>query len=101
MGETLPLDLATLRQVDPNFARTMEKFQEIIEQKLAIQNDEALSEADKTERILALRLDGAKLEDLGLDFVLPGDPSIELRVSLAGFYCENTIADDTRFIIPG
>jgi E3 ubiquitin-protein ligase TRIP12 len=101
MGETLPLDLATLRQVDPNFARTMEKFQEIIEQKLAIQNDEALSEADKTERILALRLDGAELEDLGLDFVLPGDPSIELRVSLAGFYCENTIADDTRFIIPG
>lgn len=81
MGETLPLDLATLRQVDAKFARTMEKFQQMAQRKLSIQKDGTLPDNEKTEKILALRLDGAKLEDLGLDFVLPGDHSIELIVS--------------------
>lgn len=82
MGETLPLDLVTLRQVDPGLARTVDKFQKIINQKLAIQSDSDLSDAEKTQRIAALRLDGVEISDLGLDFVLPGDHSIELTVSL-------------------
>lgn len=82
MGETLPLDLTTLRQVDPGLARTVDKFQKIVDQKLAIQSDSDLSDAEKTQQIAALRLDGAEISDLGLDFVLPGDHSIELIVSL-------------------
>ncbi|GHJ87332.1 hypothetical protein NliqN6_3734 [Naganishia liquefaciens] len=78
MGEILPLDLSTLRQVDPKFAQTMDKFQQMVEQKVAIQSDETLHQSEKSEKILALRLDGVRLEELGLDFVLPGDHSIEL-----------------------
>lgn len=93
MGETLPLNLSTLRQVDPSFARTMEKFQQIAEQKVAILNDGTLQEADKEKKILALRLDGVKLEDLGLDFVLPSDHSIELVVSLTESACGFAFTD--------
>lgn len=82
MGETLPLNLITLRQVDPSLAQTVGRFQHIADQKLAIQKDSALTAEERSERMAALRLDGAEISDLGLDFVLPGDHSIELIVSL-------------------
>ncbi|KAJ9122448.1 hypothetical protein QFC22_001873 [Naganishia vaughanmartiniae] len=78
MGETLPLDSSTLRQVDPSLARTVDKLESVVNAKLAIQSDQTLSEDEKTQRINDLRLDGVAISDLGLDFVLPGAHDIEL-----------------------
>ena len=39
----------------------------------------ALSAAEKQDQIAQLTMDGCPVEDLGLDFTLPGYPNIELR----------------------
>ena len=39
----------------------------------------ALSAAEKQDQISQLTMDGCPVEDLGLDFTLPGYPNIELR----------------------
>jgi E3 ubiquitin-protein ligase TRIP12 len=82
MGEALPLDCSTLRQVDPSLARTVEKLQLVVIAKQGIETDQALTEDEKAQRINDLRLDGAEISDLGLDFVLPGAHDIELTVCL-------------------
>ncbi|KAJ9093566.1 hypothetical protein QFC19_008293 [Naganishia cerealis] len=81
MGEVLPLDSATVRQVDPTLARTIDKMETIVNAKLAIQNDGSLDENEKKQRVNDLRLDGVEISDLGLDFVLPGASDIELTTN--------------------
>uniref|UniRef100_H2YD20 E3 ubiquitin-protein ligase n=1 Tax=Ciona savignyi TaxID=51511 RepID=H2YD20_CIOSA len=64
-----------LEQVDPGMSLTFNKLKRLLHQRLLIEQD---GTDGAQERINAITMDGCRLEDLGLDFLLPGFPNIEL-----------------------
>ncbi|KAI8996413.1 hypothetical protein BD414DRAFT_455102 [Trametes punicea] len=72
LGEEVPLTLETLKRVDPELAASLLKIQNLA--------TVAKSQNEKLRRKLATieDLDGVSVEDLGLDFTVPGY-DIELR----------------------
>lgn len=70
--------LGLVRTVDEDLARSLTKIQEYAEMKQHIEQDNHLSPAQKARAIQKILVDGAKIEDLMLDFNLPGYPAIEL-----------------------
>uniref|UniRef100_A0A1Q3F208 E3 ubiquitin-protein ligase n=1 Tax=Culex tarsalis TaxID=7177 RepID=A0A1Q3F208_CULTA len=79
LAEENSLALSDLDQVAPEVQGTLLRLNEIVKQRDLIQADPGLDAMEKTEKIEALDLDGCPIADLGLDFVLPGHPNIELR----------------------
>ncbi|XP_075236613.1 E3 ubiquitin-protein ligase ctrip isoform X2 [Lycorma delicatula] len=79
LGEEATLSLSDLAHVTPDVHRTLLRFQSVIRQRKAILNDAMLSHDQQLEKISSLCLDGCSIEDLGLDFTLPGYSQIELR----------------------
>lgn len=79
LGEENSLSLADLGYVVPEVQNTLLRLNEIVKKREILQSDPTLDAMEKTERIEALDLDGCPVADLGLDFVLPGYPNIELR----------------------
>uniref|UniRef100_A0A182YBF0 E3 ubiquitin-protein ligase n=1 Tax=Anopheles stephensi TaxID=30069 RepID=A0A182YBF0_ANOST len=79
LSEESSLGLSDLGQIAPEVQNTLLRLNEIVKQRDQIQADPNLNAMEKTERIEALDLDGCPISDLGLDFVLPGHPNIELR----------------------
>ncbi|XP_055645246.1 E3 ubiquitin-protein ligase TRIP12 [Toxorhynchites rutilus septentrionalis] len=73
------LSLADLDQVAPEVQGTLLRLNEIVKLRELVQSDPNLDAMEKTEKIESLDLDGCPITDLGLDFVLPGHPNIELR----------------------
>uniref|UniRef100_H2YD19 E3 ubiquitin-protein ligase n=1 Tax=Ciona savignyi TaxID=51511 RepID=H2YD19_CIOSA len=71
-----------LEQVDPGMSLTFNKLKRLLHQRLLIEQDGTPSllhcQDGAQERINAITMDGCRLEDLGLDFLLPGFPNIEL-----------------------
>uniref|UniRef100_A0A182UFT1 E3 ubiquitin-protein ligase n=1 Tax=Anopheles melas TaxID=34690 RepID=A0A182UFT1_9DIPT len=79
LSEESSLGLSDLGQIAPEVQGTLLRLNEIVKQRDQIQADPTLNAMEKTEKIEALDLDGCPIADLGLDFVLPGHPNIELR----------------------
>ncbi|XP_053681255.1 E3 ubiquitin-protein ligase TRIP12 [Anopheles nili] len=79
LSEEGSIGLADLGQVAPEVQSTLLRLNEIVKQRDQIQADPALNAMEKTEKIEMLDLDGCPISDLGLDFVLPGHPNVELR----------------------
>ncbi|XP_062558407.1 E3 ubiquitin-protein ligase TRIP12 [Armigeres subalbatus] len=79
LAEENSIGLPDLDQVAPEVQVTLLRLNEIVKQRDLIQTDPSLDAMEKTEKIDALDLDGCPIADLGLDFVLPGHPNIELR----------------------
>uniref|UniRef100_A0A182RF34 E3 ubiquitin-protein ligase n=1 Tax=Anopheles funestus TaxID=62324 RepID=A0A182RF34_ANOFN len=79
LSEESSLGLSDLGQIAPEVQSTLLRLNEIVKQRDQIQADPKLNAMVKTEKIEALDLDGCPISDLGLDFVLPGHPNIELR----------------------
>ncbi|XP_050539667.1 E3 ubiquitin-protein ligase TRIP12 isoform X2 [Daktulosphaira vitifoliae] len=79
LGHENYLSLSDLIYIVPDVFNTLCRLHLLVLQKRAILNDDELSEEQKTEKIKNIRLDDCLIEDLGLDFTLPGHPSIELR----------------------
>ena len=59
--------------------KSTDMLQSYIKQKRDIYANTTLSSTEKTAAIKDVQVDGARLEDLCLDFTLPGDASIELK----------------------
>ena len=56
------------------------RFHELIRNKERVMKDASLRDvADRADAIEKITLDGCPVEDLGLDFTLPGYPNIELK----------------------
>ena len=56
------------------------RFHELIRSKERVMKDASLRDvADRADAIEKITLDGCPVEDLGLDFTLPGYPNIELK----------------------
>jgi E3 ubiquitin-protein ligase TRIP12 len=73
------LDTQDLSGIDPEISNTVNILQGIVRKKAKLENNDKLTALERHERISSLTMDGCPIEDLGLDFTLPGYPNIELR----------------------
>jgi E3 ubiquitin-protein ligase TRIP12 len=77
LGKDSHLALRDMEHIDPTLARSLRDMEAIARKKAVMeQNNENSAEGVS---LGSLTLDGCSIEDLGLDFTLPGFPSIELR----------------------
>lgn len=70
--------LGAVKSVDSDLARSLKLLKKFAAQKKRIDEDGGLSAAQKVTAIQAVEVDGARVDDLGLDFTLPGYPDIQL-----------------------
>lgn len=73
--------LGAVKIVDPGLARSLKAIKKFSLAKKEIDEDPNRSPAQKVADTTDLAVDGVKLEDLCLDFTLPGFPNIELEVN--------------------
>lgn len=71
--------LGAVRSVDADLANSLRVVKRFASTKKRIDENPKLSPAQKVNAIQNIEIDGAKVEDLALDFTLPGYPTIELR----------------------
>ena len=80
MGYTAVVpSLGAVSSVDQDLAKSLKDLMQAVKAKQAIDNDASLAPQDKQQAIQQITVKGARVEDLGLDFTLPGYPSIELQ----------------------
>ncbi|KAJ6069828.1 hypothetical protein N7499_011715 [Penicillium canescens] len=70
--------LGTVKLVDEELAKSLIMLQQFVHAKDAIESDNTLSPGHKTEAVQEITVHGVKVDDLSLDFTLPGYPAIEL-----------------------
>lgn len=80
LGLESRFDYRDLELIDPVLARSIGQLQGLVRQKKRLEEDISLTPESLQLAIENLTLDGASVEDLGLDFILPGYPGIELKV---------------------
>ena len=68
-----------LMNIDPTIANTVSQLEGIVRKKRRLEEDEKITSVERQTQIKGLTMDGCPIEDLGLDFTLPGYPNIELR----------------------
>ena len=74
---TVPLSLGAVKTVDSQLATSLKLLKQFANMKKAIDRKH-LSGAQKAQTARKVMINGARIDDLGLDFTLPGYPSIEL-----------------------
>ena len=70
--------LGAVATVDQDLAKSLKMLKKYEKAKQRIQADDRLSDAQKARKIAEIRINDALVEDLGLDFTLPGYPHIDL-----------------------
>lgn len=70
--------LGTVKAVDEDLAKSLIMLKQFVKAKKAINKNKSLSEQQKADAIQKIAVDGVRVDDLSLDFTLPGYPSIEL-----------------------
>lgn len=68
-----------LLNIDPTIANTVSQLEGIVHKKRKLEEDEKISANERQIQLQALTMDGCPIEDLGLDFTVPGYPNVELR----------------------
>lgn len=74
----VPPSLGAVAAVDQDLARSLKVLKKYLNAKQRIEDDTRFSPMQKAAKIDQIRINDAKIEDLGLDFTLPGYPDIEL-----------------------
>ena len=82
--------IGLLRTIDQDLANSLSQLQQFVKAKTKIELDSSMTKEEKAQAIEELNIHGAKVEDLTLDFTLPGYPEIELIPNGA----ETTLATD-------
>lgn len=75
---TVPLSLGAVKTVDSHLARSLKLLKQYATAKKQIDGRYYKSASQKTQAERKVIINGAHIEDLGLDFTLPGYPAIEL-----------------------
>ncbi|KAK5124884.1 hypothetical protein LTR85_001074 [Meristemomyces frigidus] len=75
---TVTPSLGAVAAVDHDLAKSLKMLKKYASAKQRIEEDDRLSESQKQRKIDEIRVNDARMEDLGLDFTLPGYPHIEL-----------------------
>ncbi|KAK7534997.1 thyroid hormone receptor interactor 12 [Phyllosticta citribraziliensis] len=70
--------LGAVKSVDADLARALLMLKKFANAKKKIDEDPHMTPVQKAHAVEEIQIDGAHVEDLGLDFTLPGHPSIEL-----------------------
>lgn len=70
--------LATIKTVDEDLAKSLRLLKKFADAKKQIDQDHDKTEAQRAEAAQSIRFQDCTVEDLALDFTLPGYPSIEL-----------------------
>ncbi|CAH0406076.1 unnamed protein product [Chilo suppressalis] len=73
------LSLSDVRHVAPELWRSLCRLRRVAERARRIAVDPRHTSDQRSQMISALELDGCPIEELGLDFILPGDGCTELR----------------------
>ncbi|XP_053315777.1 E3 ubiquitin-protein ligase TRIP12 isoform X5 [Spea bombifrons] len=68
-----------LVNIDPVVAKSVYHLEDIVRQKKMLEHDKALTKESLQFALESLNMNGCSIEDLGLDFTLPGFPNIELK----------------------
>ncbi|NXI69227.1 TRIPC ligase, partial [Anseranas semipalmata] len=68
-----------LFSIDPVVARSIYNLEDIVRQKKRLEQDKTQTKESLQYALETLTMDGCSVEDLGLDFTLPGFPNIELK----------------------
>ncbi|XP_052008974.1 LOW QUALITY PROTEIN: E3 ubiquitin-protein ligase TRIP12-like [Xyrauchen texanus] len=68
-----------LVNIDPGVAKSIQHLEDIIRQKKRIEEDRSHTRETLQQALESLNMNGCSVEDLGLDFTLPGFPNIELK----------------------
>uniref|UniRef100_A0A803THK7 E3 ubiquitin-protein ligase n=1 Tax=Anolis carolinensis TaxID=28377 RepID=A0A803THK7_ANOCA len=68
-----------LFNIDPVVARSVYHLEEIVRQKKSLEHDKSQTKESLQYALETLTMNGCSVEDLGLDFTLPGFPNIELK----------------------
>ncbi len=74
----LPLSIGLLRTVDQDLANSIAQLQQFANAKANIEEKKTLTPTQKVDAVNLLTVKGARIEDMMLDFTLPGYASIEL-----------------------
>ena len=75
---TVPLSLGAVKTVDSHLAKSLKLLKQFAMAKKEIDGKTYKSVSQKTQAERKVVINGVHIEDLGLDFTLPGYPSIEL-----------------------
>ncbi|KAI5302162.1 Ubiquitin-protein ligase [Ascosphaera pollenicola] len=70
--------IGTIKSIDPTLANSLLYIKKFANAKARIEQDTLLSSAEKDQALSEVVIDDARIEDLGLDFTLPGYPNIDL-----------------------
>ncbi|KAL3471529.1 hypothetical protein BJX99DRAFT_250384 [Aspergillus californicus] len=76
-SSTVTPSLGTVKAVDQDLAKSLLLLKRFANAKKAIEA-KSVSEAQKAQALMAVKVDEVHVEDLGLDFTLPGYPTIDL-----------------------
>lgn len=68
-----------LVNIDPSVAKSIQHLEDIIRQKKRIELDRSHTRETLQQALESLNMNGCSVEDLSLDFTLPGFPNIELK----------------------
>ncbi|KAI5369720.1 putative E3 ubiquitin-protein ligase HECTD1/TRIP12 [Septoria linicola] len=75
---TVTPSLGAVAAVDADLAKSLKMLRKYAQAKDRIDENDDLTSTQKAERSEQIRINDAKIEDLALDFTLPGHPNIEL-----------------------
>ncbi|THC97504.1 hypothetical protein EYZ11_003038 [Aspergillus tanneri] len=78
LSSSVTPSLGTVKAVDEDLANSLLLLKHFANAKHAITQKKSLSEEQKKQALRDIEVDGVKVEDLSLDFTLPGYPSIDL-----------------------
>ncbi|XP_037076185.1 LOW QUALITY PROTEIN: E3 ubiquitin-protein ligase TRIP12-like [Pollicipes pollicipes] len=73
------MTLADVHQLDASLAATLSQLAAVVRRRRQLEADPALGGEQRRAAVEALGVDGCSVEELGLDFTLPGHPGIELK----------------------
>ncbi|XP_015216680.1 E3 ubiquitin-protein ligase TRIP12 isoform X1 [Lepisosteus oculatus] len=68
-----------LVNIDPGVAKSIHHLEDIIRQKKKLEQDRSHTRETLQQALESLTMNGCSVEDLGLDFTLPGFPNVELK----------------------
>lgn len=80
IGLESTFQLSDIQNIDGTLFKSLSQLNEIVKKKKSIEKDACHTYETMQLEVNNLTLDGASINDLGLDFILPGYPNIELQV---------------------
>lgn len=90
LGEYVPLTVTSVKVVDPVLGHSLATLQEFVELKKGIEANPNLSSEQKASSINSLDVNGVTLEDMCLDFTVPGYDDLELKANFSHVAINNT-----------